>query len=138
MPKLGKTPSQQFDSPVELQPGVQGQKEIYFNEDLYAKAQHCIINGNIVTFTEVLDEIGDVNMSSAEEQNNTLLHWCVLYNNVHMARMLLERGARELGNSLGKTPLELAKDMCEAGDFSFIEVKNLLQDGVRRTRKHST
>jgi len=55
-----------------------------------------------------------------------------------MAKMLLESGASLLANSLGKTPLELAKDMCEAGDFSYIEMRNVLQQGLRRARKRST
>jgi len=109
-----------------------------FNEELYAKALQFIINGNVISFSETLQDIPNVNMSTPADQNNTLLHWCVLYNNVHMAKMLLESGASLLANSLGKTPLELAKDMCEAGDFSYIEMRNVLQQGLRRARKRST
>lgn len=123
-----------------------------YDEESYNKALQCIINGNMISFSEVLQDFPNVNMSSPSDQSNTcvicidpyvnnviisLLHWCVLYNNIHMAKMLLESGARQLANSLGKTPLELAKDMCEAGDFSYIEMRNTLQNGLKRGRKRS-
>ena len=63
---------------------------------------------------------------------NTLLHWAVGYNNVHMARELLLKGARQLANDVGLTPVELANQAFMGGNASYFALKQLLfEQGLR-------
>jgi len=64
-------------------------------------------------------------MRDPENNYNTLLHWCVAFNNSKAAQTILDYGGKQLMNADGKTPVELAIDAAET-DSSFYELRSLL------------
>jgi len=97
----------------------------------YTPARTAIENGNLTAFTEAVEKMPGVNMQDPTDQDNSLLHWAVAYNRVDMVKVLLRRGARNLANNVGKTPLEIAKETYRSGDSSYFELNNLLIAGLR-------
>jgi ankyrin repeat protein len=118
-------------------------KIVEFNAELYIPARTAVENGNLDGFNAAVAKMPGVNMQDPNDEDNTyvgksfwalrsrLLHWAVAYNRLDMVRTLLRRGARNLANNVGKTPLEIAKETYSGGDSSFFEVNNLLIAGLR-------
>jgi hypothetical protein len=101
------------------------EKEIVFVADQYEKAKKFVENGNVGAFEDAVSGM-QVNMQDISDNSNTLLHWAVGFNRLEMVRSLLMKGARNLANDVGMTPLEIAVGAVESGDYSFFEVRNLL------------
>jgi len=101
------------------------EKEVVFVAEHYERAKKCIEDGNHANFEEAIQNM-QVNMQSPTDMSNTLLHWAVGFNKLEMVRMLLMKGARNLANEVGVTPVEIAIGAVDSGDYSFFEVRNLL------------
>jgi len=97
---------------------------IVYVDNVYERAKQCIMDGNEAKLKNVAEEM-DINMQDPKDYN-TLLHWSVAYNELEMARYLLSRGIKQLKNGMGLSPLDLALQAYNAGDYSFWEIKNLL------------
>jgi ankyrin repeat protein len=100
-----------------------------FDAEPFEIARQCIEGGNVPAFRQAIARL-NVNMQDVEDEGNTLLHWAVGYNNVSMARELLLRGARQLGNDVGMTPFELSVQAFQSGDASYFAIKQLFEQGV--------
>jgi len=72
-----------------------------------------------------------VNMQDPDD-GNTLLHWCACYNRLNFAQQLIEKGAREILNTAGSAPVEIALKIYNQGDTSYFEIKNLLGFQTRK------
>jgi len=97
---------------------------IVYVDNVYERAKQCIMDGNDAKLKQALTGM-DINMQDPKDYN-TLLHWVVAYNEIEMARYLLQRGIIQLKNGLGLSPLDLALQAYNSGDYSFWEIKNLL------------
>jgi len=64
-------------------------------------------------------------MQDPEDQGNTLLHWAVGYNQINIARLIVENGGMIIVNEAGITPLDLVVKAC-TNDPLFIPLKNFL------------
>jgi len=106
-------------------------KMVEYDAATYAPARLALENGNLTAFVEAVAKMPGVNMQDPEDQDNSLLHWAAAYNRVDMVKVLLRRGARNLANNVGKTPLEIAKEAYKSGDSSYFELHNLLVAGLR-------
>jgi len=106
-------------------------KNVEFDATTYLPAREAIEDGNLFAFQEAIAKMPSVNMQDPADQQNSLLHWAVGYNRVDMVKALLARGARNLSNNVGKTPIEIAKEAYKAGDSSYFEINNLLLAGIR-------
>jgi len=101
-----------------------------FDADGFELARQCIEQNNIPGLRSVLMRV-NTNMQDVEDEGNTLLHWAVGYNNVACARELLLKGARQMTNDTGMTPLELASQALGAGDQAYFAIKQLFESMPR-------
>jgi len=101
------------------------QSKTPFDKQAYTRALDSLQAGNTNQFKNIILSI-DTNMRDPENNNNTLLHWAVAFKNPQAAQALIDAGARQLMNSDGKTPVELAIDAYESGDSSFFEVRSIV------------
>eukprot|EP01092_Planopodium_desertum_P009571 TRINITY_DN4132_c0_g1_i1.p1 TRINITY_DN4132_c0_g1~~TRINITY_DN4132_c0_g1_i1.p1 ORF type:complete len:130 (+),score=43.50 TRINITY_DN4132_c0_g1_i1:25-390(+) len=84
----------------------------------------AIFNGNWSKYTTSI-ELAEVDFQDPAD-GNTLLHWGVAFKRANVVKDLLERHAKQVKNTSGKTPLDIAIDASKK-DASFIEVKRLLE-----------
>jgi len=101
------------------------QSNASFDKQAYTRALDSLQGGNTNLFKNILASI-DPNMRDPSNNNNTLLHWAVAFKNAAAAQALIDHGAKQLMNSDGKTPVELAIDAYESGDSSFFEVRSVV------------
>jgi len=106
-------------------------KIVDYDATKFTPAREAVELGNMFAFSEAVEKMPGVNMQDPTDQENTILHWAVAYNRVDMVKVLLRRGARNLANNVGKTPLEISKEAYAAGDTSFFELNNLLISGLK-------
>jgi len=95
-----------------------------FVAEVFDKGKLAIENNNVPMFEEAVKNI-KVNMQDPDD-GNTLLHWCACYNRLNFAQQLIEKGAREMLNTAGSAPVEIALKIYNQGDTSYFEIKNLL------------
>jgi len=62
---------------------------------------------NMWGFTVAIEDLDD--LDGTDKDQNTLLHYTVIYNQPKMAKILVEYGAKFLPNAEGKTPRDLAE-----------------------------
>jgi len=105
-------------------------KIVEYDAATYVPARTAVENGNLNAFIEAVEKMPGVNMQDPTDEDNSLMHWVVAYNRVDMVKVLLRRGARNLANNVGKTPLEIAKETYKSGDSSYFELNNLLIAGL--------
>jgi len=91
------------------------------------EAKSAIVSGCIEDFIEITTTMQDVDMIlSSDESRYTLLHWAVLYNQQEIVTELLKKGAKQIPNKEGYTPLDIARKAVDNGETSFLSMVALL------------
>jgi len=84
------------------------------------------MSGSVGKFAEIVELVPEViNMIDAED-GNSLLHWTAACNEIEMAKLLVEGGAKSYKNHLNKTPYEIAFEAYKRPDASYYKVMGVL------------
>eukprot|EP01124_Arcella_intermedia_P007084 TRINITY_DN14298_c0_g1_i1.p2 TRINITY_DN14298_c0_g1~~TRINITY_DN14298_c0_g1_i1.p2 ORF type:complete len:194 (+),score=47.40 TRINITY_DN14298_c0_g1_i1:147-728(+) len=98
-----------------------------FDPISYEEAKSAIMQANIPKMHTLLsDPFFNVNMQDTLNDNNTLLHWAVLFKHLGIIQILIEKGAVQLPNAKLKVPLDIAVEAYESGDTSYHEIVQYL------------
>jgi len=94
--------------------------------EAWDRAKELLMAGNVGSFGEIVELVPECINIIDKSDGNTLLHWAAAYNEVEMAKILVDNGARQVRNKVGKAPVDIAQDAYKRPDASYYNMFRLL------------